>query len=116
MAKGSKFSFLKGAPSTTDHVTDVVDTVKQYARQETLDPLRGAVRWLLFGVVGAVCIGISLVLLVAGVLRLSQDLLDTQLDGAWSFVHYVIAAVFSIVLVILALSRIQKKSLARGGN
>ena len=116
MAKGSKLSFLKGAPSTTDHVTDVVDTVKQYAKQETLDPLRGALRWLLFGVVGAMCIGISLVLLVVGFLRLSQDLLDTQLDGAWSFVHYLIASVFSVIIVVIALNRIQKKSLARGGN
>lgn len=116
MAKASKFSFLKGAPSTGDHVADVVDTVKQYAKQETLDPLRGAVRWLIFGVVGALCIGVALVLLATGVLRLSQDLLETQLEGAWSFVHYAIAFVFTVILVVLALSRIQKKSLARGGN
>ena len=116
MAKSSKFAFLKGSPTTTDHVSDVVDSVKQYAKQETVEPLRGALRWLAFGVAGALAIGLGLTLVVVGVLRLSQDLLDEQLDGAWSFVHYVIAAVFSVILVVLALSRVQKKSLSRGGQ
>ncbi len=116
MAKGSKFAFLKGSPTTTDHVSDVVDSVKQYARQETVEPLRGAVRWLAFGIAGALAIGLGLVLVVVGVLRLSQDLLAQQLDGAWSFVHYVITAGFSVVLVVLALTRVQKKSLSRGGE
>lgn len=116
MAKSSKFAFLKGSPTTTDHVSDVVDSVKQYARQETVEPLRGALRWLAFGIAGALAIGLGLTLVVVGVLRLSQDLLNDQLDGAWSFVHYVIAAVFSVILVVLALSRVQKKSLSRGGQ
>lgn len=116
MAKSSKFAFLKGPPTTTDHVSDVVDSVKQYAKQETVEPLRGALRWLAFGIAGALAIGLGLTLVVVGVLRLSQDLLAEQLDGAWSFVHYVIAAVFSVILVVLALSRVQKKSLSRGGQ
>lgn len=116
MAKSSKFAFLKGPPTTTDHVSDVVDSVKQYAKQETVEPLRGALRWLAFGIAGALAIGLGLTLVVVGVLRLSQDLLAKQLDGAWSFVHYVIAAVFSVILVVLALSRVQKKSLSRGGQ
>jgi hypothetical protein len=93
-----------------------MDSVKQYAKQETLEPLRGAFRWLAFGVAGALAIGLGLVLLVVGVLRLSQDLLGDQLDGAWSFVHYAIAAAFSVLVVVLALSRVRKKSLARGGQ
>lgn len=116
MAKASKFAFLKGSPTTTDHVSDVVDSVKQYARQETVEPLRGALRWLAFGIAGALAIGLGLVLVVVGVLRLSQDLLAEQLDGAWSFVHYLIAGTFSIVLIALALSRVQRKSLSRGGQ
>ncbi len=114
MAKTSKLSFLKGSPSTSDHVSDVIDSVKQYARQETLDPLRGAVRWMLFGVVGAIFVGLGVVLVAVGVLRLSQDLLESQLSGSWSFVHYAIAAGFGLLIVVLALFRIQKKSLARG--
>jgi hypothetical protein len=116
VAKGSKFAFLKGSPSTSDHVTDVVDSVKQYAKQETIEPLRGAVRWLAFGVAGALAIGLGLVLTVVGVLRLSQDLLDSQLNGSWSFVHYMITAVFSVFVVVLALTRVRKKTLARGGQ
>jgi hypothetical protein len=115
VAKASKFSFLKGSPSTADQVSDVVDSVKLYAKQQTLDPLRGAVRWLLFGVVGAVFTGLGLVFLIVGVLRLSQDLLADQLDGAWSFVHYAIASVFALFIVVVALLRIQKKTLAKGG-
>jgi uncharacterized membrane protein len=116
VVKGSKFAFLKGSPTTSDHVSDVVESVKQYARQETIEPLRGALRWLAFGIAGALAIGLGLVLVVLGVLRLSQDFLSSQLNGAWTFVHYVIAAVFSLVVVVLALSRVQKKSLNRGGQ
>jgi hypothetical protein len=33
----------------TDQVTDLVESVKIYARQETLGPLKGAARWVAIG-------------------------------------------------------------------
>ena len=47
-----------GASSSTE-LSDVVELVKSYARQETLGPLRGAGRWIAFGLAGALFLGLG---------------------------------------------------------
>ena len=100
--------------STSDHGSDIVDSVKQYARQETLEPMKGAARWVAVGSIAALSLGISIVFLTMAVLRLSQDLGGTVLDGSWSFVHYFITLAVVAVLVALSFSRISQRSLAKG--
>lgn len=107
-------SRFRRRPAPTDHVTDLVESVKQYARQETLEPLKGAARWVAIGSLGALSLGLSMVFLALAVLRLSQDLGGTVLDGSWSFVHYLITLVVVGVLVGISLSRISQRSLAKG--
>lgn len=97
----------------TDQVTDLVESVKQYARQETLEPLRGAARWVAVGSVAALSLGLSMVFLALAVLRLSQDLGGATLDGSWSFVHYLITLIVVSALVALSFSRISQRSLAK---
>jgi len=97
----------------TDQVTDLVDSVKQYARQETLEPLRGAARWVAVGSLAALSLGLSMVFLALAVLRLSQDLGGDTLDGSWSFVHYLITLVIVSALVAFSFSRISQRSLAK---
>ena len=100
------------APS--DQVTDLVESVKQYARQETIEPLKGAARWVAVGSVAALSLGLAMVFLALAVLRLSQDLGGTVLDGSWSFVHYLITLIVVGVLVAVSFSRISQRSLAKG--
>ena len=100
------------APS--DQVTDLVESVKQYARQETIEPLKGAARWVAVGSVAALSLGLAMVFLALAVLRLSQDLGGTVLDGSWSFVHYLITLIVVGALVALSFSRISQRSLAKG--
>ncbi len=45
---------------------EVVRLVVDYIKQETLDPLKGLGRYVLFGVVGAVALAIGLVILAVG--------------------------------------------------
>jgi len=87
--------------------------VKQYARQETLEPIKGAIRWVAVGSVAALCLGLALVFAALGVLRLSQDLGDTVLDGSWSFLHYLITLCVVAVLVVVIFSRVSRRSLAK---
>jgi hypothetical protein len=87
--------------------------VKQYARQETLEPIKGAIRWVAAGSVAALCLGLALVFAALGVLRLSQDLGDTVLDGSWSFLHYLITLCVVAVLVVVIFSRVSRRSLAK---
>lgn len=100
--------------SGVDRVSDIVDTVKRYARQETVGPIRGAARWVAVGTVASLSLGIAMLYSALGVLRMSQDLGGGALDGAWSFVHYLITAVVLAALAGVAFSRIGRNSLAKG--
>lgn len=99
--------------SSSDRITDLVESVRTYAVQETVGPIKGAGRWLAYGTVASMFLGLSVVLLGLGALRLSQDLGGTVLDGTWSFIHYLVATVVLAAAVIGAISRIRKDSLAK---
>ena len=62
------------ARGPVDQVGDLAASVKQYARQETLEPIKGAIRWVGVGSTAALSLGLALVFAALGVLRLSQDL------------------------------------------
>lgn len=99
--------------SPVDKASDLVETVRSYAVQETVGPLKGAARWLAYGTAASVCLGLGTLLVALGVLRLSQDAGGAALDGSWSFVHYVVAAVVLGAAVKVSISRISKNSLRR---
>lgn len=109
-----KNSLFRRSASTSDQVTDIVESVKAYALQETVGPLKGAARWLAMGTLAALALGLSMVFGAMAVLRLSQDLGGTVLDGSLSFVHYFITLIIMSALVWLAFSRISQRSLAKG--
>ncbi|MEY3033764.1 MAG: hypothetical protein RLZ86_386 [Actinomycetota bacterium] len=93
-------------------MSDVVDVVKEYARQETLGPLSGAGRWLALGSIGAILLGVGSVFVLLGTLRLLQT--ETSVfDGAWSFVPYLVVLVVAIGLTIVTLTRVKKATLGK---
>jgi hypothetical protein len=97
---------------TSTSVNEVVDLVKDYARQETLAPLRGAGRWLGFGLLGAALLGLGSGLLILGVLRLMQNEFGDTFSGRWvSVLPYLIALVLCVAVIVVAVSRIGKSSL-----
>ena len=96
-------------------VGQVVDLVKEYAKQETLGPIRGAGRWLAAGAAGAVLLGTGCVLLVLGVLRMLQNEFGRTFRGSWmTMLPYLIALVASLAVMGLAAWRISKKTLQKG--
>lgn len=100
--------------SPVDRVSDVVETVKEYARQETVEPIKGAARWVAVGTVASLSLGVSMIYGSLAILRVSQDLGGSVLDGSWSFVHYLVTVAILGVIVKVAVSRIGRSSLARG--
>ena len=103
---------LSRARRRTGQIGEVIELVKDYARQETIGPLRGAGRWLIFGIAGAVLLGFGSVLIVLGVLRMIQNEFAPTFDGRWfSLLPYLIALVLSLAVIGLAISRIVKSSL-----
>lgn len=96
--------------SLADVVEELWGLTKAYAKQETVDPLRGVGRYLAFGLAGSLCLGLGVILLVLAGLRALQTETGTALTGSWSWAPYVIVLVASVALIGLALSRIRRKS------
>ena len=93
-------------------MSDVFDLVKDYAKQETLTPLRGAGRWLALGTAGAILLGLGSTFLLLGVLRFLQTEFDS-FDGGFSWVPYVIVLVLCAILAGISLSRVKKATLGK---
>jgi hypothetical protein len=97
-------------------IGSTVELIKAYARQETVDHFKGMGRWVGYGIVGATSLSIGIVLLVVGLLRLLQDVGDDVFYGFWSIAPYLIALVVCVVIVALALSRVQATDVHRQGR
>lgn len=82
------------ADKQDEGIGEIIDLVKSYALQETIDPLKKVGRFLGFGIAGALFLGIALVLLTLGVLRLLQAEVSWFSHSQWqaSF-PYIVAVV-----------------------
>ncbi|MCX7621206.1 MAG: hypothetical protein N2037_10235 [Acidimicrobiales bacterium] len=91
-------------------VTEVVDELWQltrdYARQETLDPLKNLGSYLKFGLSGALFVAIGVLFVALAILRGLQQvaLLST---GWWWWVPYVAASTFLLLAVALSVRAIK---------
>src|SRR5439155_76984 len=84
-----------------------IDVAKRYVVQETVGPLQGLGRWIGFGIAGAFCIGLGLVSLLVGLLRLLQtETGDTFQGTLMRIIPYLIVLPVTVVLVALVASRL----------
>ncbi|HUP84780.1 MAG TPA: hypothetical protein VM143_03840 [Acidimicrobiales bacterium] len=89
----------KSLPTLAVELKDLVVT---YAKQETIEPIKGLGRFIAFGVAGSLLVATGLVLLTLAVIRVLQEELPDVFDGNLSFAPYLIALVFCIVVSVLA--------------
>lgn len=94
-------------------ISELIELVRAYAKQETVGELRGTGRWLAWGAVGGISILLGLLFTLIGVLRLLQS---TVFDGltAFSWIPYFIVLGLALVLIVFSQSRIRKPFLNRG--
>ena len=92
-------------------VGEVIEFVKAYALQETVGPLKGAGRWLGYGVGGALTLGFGILLLLVGLLRLLQTEWDRSASGSLSWLPYLITLIVAVVLLALTILRIKQATL-----
>ena len=82
--------------------------LRAYAVQETVGPLRGLGRYLLFGLVGAVGVSLGLVFATLAVVRVLQS--ETDLFNAnWSFVPHLVGAVFLVLAIAMLIRAVGSK-------
>ncbi len=92
-------------------VGEIIDYVKEYAKQETLGPLKGAGGWLGWGFAAAVSLGLGLVLILIGLLRLLQTEWERSATGSLSWVSYLIVLIAASIVLAITLMRIKKATL-----
>ncbi len=100
----------KKVRTTALSFVDLFQLVRDYVKQETLDPLRGVGRWLAWGLIGSVFLLFGAVIGMLGVLRLLQaEIFFTHNGFTWA--PYFIVAAIAMGLIVLCLTRIQRPSL-----
>ena len=92
-------------------LVEMFDLVKAYAKQETLDPLKGAGRWLGLGLAGSVLLVIGSLELILALLRALQTETGSALTGNLSWLPYLITVVAAGLLSGLLAMRINRRSL-----
>jgi branched-subunit amino acid ABC-type transport system permease component len=87
---------------------DTVQLIIDYVKQETLEPLKGLGRYIVFGVVGSVALAIGLVILAVAFLRILQGETGSAFTGNWSWAPYLICSVAVVGVAIVAVVSIQR--------
>ena len=113
MARGKRDAskLEKRQPTGDNPVSEVIGLVKTYAKQEALDPLGNAFRWLAWGAAGALGLAIGTTLVLLSLLRVLQAETGEAFDGNWSFVPYLITLVAAVLVLAVTMSRIKKTTL-----
>ncbi len=90
---------------------EVIDFVKTYAKQEVVGPLKGAGRWLAFGAAAAFTMGLGLMIVLLGLLRLVQVEIERLSTGSISWAAYGLTLLVTIILLVFTLLRVKKSTL-----
>lgn len=93
--------------NTGSSITELIDLVRAYAKQETIGELRGTGRWLAWGAIGGISVLLGLLFVLLGVLRLLQSTVFEGSSGL-SWVPYFIVLLLTVALVLFSQSRISK--------
>ena len=102
---GAKKAEEKG---TAEVVADLWQLVKDYAKQETVDPLKSIGRFLGFGVGGAVLAGLGVLFGALAILRALQTETGESLTGSLTWVPYLVAFLVTAIIVAVSVRAITK--------
>ncbi|HLN41854.1 MAG TPA: hypothetical protein VK215_05355 [Acidimicrobiales bacterium] len=95
---------------------DFFQLVVDYAKQETLGPLKSLGRFVAFGVAGSIALTVGTVLLLLAALRALQTETGTTFTGNLSWLPYLITVAGALGVMVLAAWRIKKGPAARAGR
>lgn len=80
-------------PPLPQLVTELRDLVVSYLKQQTIVPLKKLGRYVGFGLLGSLLMGVGVLFLGVSLLRLLQTETDDTFSGDWSWVPYLITFV-----------------------
>lgn len=86
------------ADNPQQDVRELKDLVVAYAKQETIEPLKGLGRYVGYGLAGAVLMGTGVCFLAIGLLRALQGNRGWAVHGNWSWVPYAVDVILLFVV------------------
>jgi hypothetical protein len=89
-------------------INELVDLVVAYFRQQTVDPIRSLLRYVAFGLAGALLLAVGGGLLALAAVRAIQAETSRHLLGNWTWAPYVGGLIVTGVGAVWAASRIGK--------
>jgi len=102
--------------SDANPVSEAIGLVKTYVRQNTVDELKPALRFISFGVPGATLLSIGGVLVMLGLLRLLQGRHGDRFTRGLTWLPYAITMVVCLAGAAIAITLIRRPSIARRGG
>jgi len=99
-----------GSKSIAQVLTELWELLRDYAKQETVDPLKGLAKYVGWGVGGALALSVGIILLTIGGLRAMQTHTDDHFTGNWSWFPYAVALAVLGLLIGLAVLAIKRES------
>lgn len=93
---------------TGEVVGELWDLLKTYARQETVEPLKGLVRFLALGAAASVLFALGVIFLSLALLRALQTETGAHLAGHLTWIPYLITLAVAGALIALAVGAITK--------
>lgn len=90
---------------------DFYDLLKEYARQELLEPLRPIPRWIAFGVLGSILLMVAGISLTIAALRVLQEETGTVFTGNVNWAPHGITLCGAVIVVAALVRQIRKRTL-----
>jgi uncharacterized BrkB/YihY/UPF0761 family membrane protein len=91
------------ADSPQQTIRELKELIIAYVKQETVDPIKGLGRYLAFGVLGALLIGVGVTFLAMSLLRALQGEGDgPHFNGNMSWAPYAITVAALLIVVAIA--------------
>ena len=107
MARGRKGT-ATGLGGLRTSGSEALQLVIDYVKQETLTPLKGLGRFMVFGVAGSVSLAIGLVVLAVAFLRFLQGETGSTFTGNWSWAPYLICTVVVVLVAAVAVRAVSR--------
>lgn len=89
------------ADNPQETIRELRELVVEYAKQETIEPLLALRKYVGFGLLGGLLLGMGSLFLEIGILRLLQEQTGTSLTGNWSWVPYFVVIITSLTVAAL---------------
>ena len=98
----------KETKSTGEVVSELWALLKDYGKQETVDPLKSLWRFVSYGSGAALCFGLAGMMFALAIMRIMQVEGRRWLHGNWSFAAYVVAIAVTLAAAYVALKQIKQ--------